>query len=72
MTGTQNTATGAFALENNNGTNNTADGFQALLSNTTGTQNTATGESALKNNTTASNNTTFGFQVAFHQCDWRK
>jgi hypothetical protein len=50
---------------NTTGTNNTANGFQALFRNTTingvsGHDNTATGVSALQNNTTGSSNTANG------------
>jgi hypothetical protein len=44
------------------GTNNTADGFDALFANTTGADNTADGFDALASNTTtASDYTTDGF-----------
>ena len=55
-----NTATGAFALSNNNGTGNTAIGDSALKDNTTGVVNTATGFFALANNTKGSFNTATG------------
>ena len=42
-TGGYNTATGSFALQNNNGDENTATGSLALEENTTGSSNTATG-----------------------------
>jgi hypothetical protein len=46
-----NTAFGNFALPSDGGFNNTAIGFNALLSNTTGIFNTATGSDALSFNT---------------------
>ena len=59
-----NTAGGTDSLLNNtpdpNGTNNTAFGFEALLSNTTGDWNTATGSTALAFNTTGGYNTAGG------------
>jgi hypothetical protein len=45
------------------GTDNTADGFDALFANTTGGNNTADGLNALANNTTGSSNTAVGFQA---------
>jgi uncharacterized coiled-coil protein SlyX len=56
-----NTATGANALQNNIADNNTADGWRALFSNTNGTWNTATGANALQSNTTGSANTADGY-----------
>ena len=47
------------------GYNNTANGFQALLSNTTGNNNTANGLYALHSNTTGYNNTANGFQALY-------
>jgi len=44
------------------GANNTASGFEALVSNTTGSQNTASGALALLNNT-GSKNTANGFEA---------
>ena len=58
-----NTATGVSALQYNNssGVNNTANGYQALLSNTDGYGNTASGSSALFNNLTGVDNTAVGY-----------
>jgi hypothetical protein len=55
-----NTATGRDALINTTGSQNTANGFQALLSNTIGNSNTAIGWSALTSNTSGNNNTAAG------------
>jgi Chaperone of endosialidase len=55
-----NTATGRDALINTTGSENTANGFQALFSNTIGNSNTATGWEALSSNTTGNNNTATG------------
>ena len=57
---TNNTFLGDDALVNNTGFNNTAVGFQALLSNTTGGHNTAIGDYALSSNTTGAFNTAIG------------
>jgi Chaperone of endosialidase len=65
----QNTALGAGALSSNKpcescvpftGIDNTALGFNALLSNTEGIFNTATGAAALQSNTTGNSNTATG------------
>ena len=54
--GTYNTATGAYALENNTtASGNTADGYAALISNTIGTQDTAVGYQALADNNGGTN-----------------
>ena len=55
-----NTAIGKNALINTTGSENTANGFQALFSNTIGNFNTATGWEALTFNTTGNNNTADG------------
>jgi Chaperone of endosialidase len=55
-----NTAIGTNALINTTGSQNTANGFQALFSNTIGNSNTATGWEALTFNTTGNNNTATG------------
>ncbi len=61
ITGTSNTASGAFGLPGNTtGAQNTASGAFALQGNTTGSNNTASGYFALFSNTTASNNTASG------------
>ena len=60
-TGTNNTATGEFALnDNTTGNLNTANGLAALRSNTIGDSNTAEGGDALFLNTTGSANTAIG------------
>jgi hypothetical protein len=59
----QNTVLGDDALLNNTGPNNTAVGFDALLSNTTGADNTANGGRALFSNTTGNENTAIGFDA---------
>jgi len=51
---------GKNALINTTGSQNTANGFQALFSNTIGNSNTATGWEALTFNTTGNNNTATG------------
>jgi hypothetical protein len=58
--GTQNTSLGLSALFVNTGSNNTADGYHALMSNTSGGSNTAMGTNALASNTSGSNNTALG------------
>jgi Chaperone of endosialidase len=55
-----NTVLGDSALINTTGNENTAIGFQALLSNTIGNANTANGFQALLSNTTGNNNTATG------------
>jgi hypothetical protein len=55
-----NTAFGDGALENNQGSENSAFGFDALFNNTTGVNNTASGFAALLSNTSANNNTATG------------
>ena len=61
MSGANNTATGALALQSNTtGIGNTATGAAALQSNTSGGQNTATGVSALASNTIGIGNTATG------------
>jgi len=55
-TGASNTASGFGALQNNNASNNTANGVQALFKNTTGQSNTATGMNALYSNIGGGNN----------------
>jgi hypothetical protein len=47
------------------GVQNTAVGFQALLSNTTGSYNIALGTNALQSNTTGYNNTSYGINALF-------
>ena len=61
MTGSFNTADGAYALRyNTTGGSNTANGADALLNNSIGSANTATGASASAGNTTGSFNTATG------------
>jgi uncharacterized coiled-coil protein SlyX len=55
-----NTAIGKNALISTTGSQNTANGFQALFSNTIGNSNTAIGWEALTFNTTGNNNTATG------------
>jgi len=64
MTGSSNTAGGAFALQSNTtGNNNSATGVSALRLNITGSQNTASGREALVSNTTGNNCTASGFSA---------
>ena len=61
ITGTSNTASGAFGLPGNTtGAQNTASGINALRSNSTGNQNTASGANALQLNSTGNQNTASG------------
>src|SRR5690242_19114349 len=63
----ENTALGQSALVNNtNGMNNTAVGFEALSSNTTIGEQTALGAFTLANFTTGSGNTAVGYQALAH------
>jgi hypothetical protein len=55
-----NTATGNAALFNNDGSNNTANGADALFANTTGFNNTAMGNGALSTNISGRINTAIG------------
>jgi hypothetical protein len=60
-TGTNNTAIGTSALQNNlGGLNNTAVGMSSMASNTSGNYNTAFGVQALVSNVLGSNNTAIG------------
>jgi hypothetical protein len=61
-----NTAGGLNALLNNTGSENTAYGAAALQNNASGFFNTATGAFALQNNTTGSNNTASGRFALFN------
>jgi hypothetical protein len=61
--GTNNTAFGDGALENNQGNNNTAFGHSPLRFNIFGKQNTATGAFALNKNDLGDDNTATGFQA---------
>jgi hypothetical protein len=66
LTGSDNTASGFQALNNNtSGSHNTASGTDALFFNTTGSHNTASGADALASNTDSSDNTASGFQALF-------
>ena len=61
-----NTATGAFAINPNittTGTNDTANGYDALYNLTTGSNNTAVGFEALRANTGGNHNTASGSQA---------
>ena len=60
---TENTVLGDDALLNNTGDDNTAVGFNALLSNTTGFGNTAVGDTALPSNTRGGLNTAVGLSA---------
>jgi len=61
----QNTVLGGDALLNTTGNDNTAIGFNALLSNTSGSFNTSTGMDSLYSNTSGSSNTATGFQALY-------
>ena len=61
-----NTAFGNGALKNNQGSENSAFGFEALFNNATGTNNTASGFAALLSNTAADNNTATGAFALFN------
>jgi NDP-sugar pyrophosphorylase family protein len=59
--GAQNTANGAFSMQNNTtGTANAAFGESAFYSNTTGSNNTVLGQAAGNSNTTGNNNIYIG------------
>jgi hypothetical protein len=62
-----NTAVGASALGGGSqtGTNNTALGYQALLSNTTGDENSALSSGVLRTNTTGARNTGAGLNALY-------
>jgi len=60
--GTQNTAVGDGALENNTVSENAAFGYQALNANTSGNQNTAMGWEALVANDDGISNTAVGYR----------
>ena len=67
QTGSDNTASGAYALlVNTTGGDNTASGFQALAQNTTGSNNTAYGINTLLSNTTGNNNIAVGYQAGMN------
>lgn len=64
MTGSGNTAYGAFALKNlTTGSNNTALGLNSLTNITTNSNNTAAGHRTLQALTTGSDNTAIGYKV---------
>lgn len=65
-TGSENTATGFYALIYSTGSLNTANGSSALFLNSTGSNNTATGAGALRNNTTGSQNTATGYNSLYY------
>ncbi len=65
MGGVGNTSSGNYALANNAGSYNTANGLFALYSNTGGFYNTAFGNGSLRNNTTGSANTAYGNGALF-------
>jgi hypothetical protein len=58
-----NTAVGAYALQNNTGSQSTAVGASALITNTTGVQNTAVGALALQANNTGNYNVAIGTEA---------
>ena len=60
ISGISNVAVGVDALFNNNASENTAVGYNAMFSNTTGTGNVALGSNALRNNTTGTGNVALG------------
>src|ERR1035441_8749519 len=64
--GNYNTASGYYALLQNNGSYNTASGDQALVGNTTGSYNTASGYEALSSNASGSYNTAIGQSAGFY------
>jgi hypothetical protein len=69
-TGTQNVSVGANAALYQNGTSNTAVGYESLLgalSVSTGTGNTAVGSQSLRGNTTGSRNTAVGEAALYQQ-----
>lgn len=59
--GDENTAVGTFALQYNEGSNNTAVGYSALKRSTKGQENTAVGYKSAASGTTAARNCSFGF-----------
>jgi hypothetical protein len=59
--GSQNFFVGPAGNATTSGSDNTADGFQALYSNTSGSDNTANGYAALYSNTSGSGNTAIGY-----------
>ena len=61
----QNTVLGGDALLSAAGSDNTAIGFNVLLSNTGGSFNTSTGMDSLYSNTSGSSNTATGFQALY-------
>ena len=56
---------GGGGIYNTTGSNNTANGFKALISNTTGNSNTANGYEALFSNTTGNSNTANGYEALY-------
>jgi hypothetical protein len=66
ITGSGNTADGAYALYSDQaGSNNTAAGFQALYNNLSGNKNTADGYNALFSNTSGVDNTANGYEALY-------
>ena len=61
-----NTAFGDGALENNQGSENSAFGFDALFNNTTGVNNTANGFEAPISNSASNNNTATGVHALYN------
>src|SRR5688572_31308861 len=62
----QNTFLGHKSGLANTGINNTAFGYESLLSNTTGVENTALGKGALRLMTTGGSNVAIGYHAAFN------
>src|SRR5262245_53672488 len=65
----QNTVLGGDALLNPTGNQNTAIGFNALLSNTSGSSNSSTGVASLYSNTSGSFNTSTGVASLYSNTD---
>ena len=69
QSGSYNTADGAAALANNNGNNNTGNGYNTLAQLTTGNNNVALGSNAGLNLRTGSNNIVIGANVVGNASD---
>jgi hypothetical protein len=65
ITGIRNTGVGTSAQYWNNGSDNTAIGYEALNQNTTGERNVAAGTNAMRQNISGSNNTAIGDTALF-------
>lgn len=66
VTGSNNTGIGAFALNSNLSTANTAIGYRNLEANSTGFNNTSIGFSSLANNVDGNYNTALGYRCLFN------